>query len=360
MTSPTVFIASNSYCSHPIANATLPLVRGFRSTPGDFSGSGTITVDGSSLGFGNKIRIRGKKEDFVFSGIPEFQPVDNRFLTNPVTEQVAVAIPLEGDYNGESEQDAIARINERFDILNEMAQAVAFGSVRSVIVSGPPGVGKSYGVEDTMQVSCGADYLATGIKPYETIRGTVSPIGLYMKLFEYSEAGKVIVFDDTDSALLDTDCLGLLKTALDTSKKRILSWNKESYALKDTGVPSRFEFKGGIIFLTNLSFTNVRSKQLAPHLEALQSRSHYLDLGITTQRDKFLRIKGVVVNSDMLEDYNFSKEQREAIMDYIKVNINSLRDLSLRTVIKLADLVKMDSSMGWQRLANLTILKVTA
>jgi hypothetical protein len=350
----TVFIANNAYCYHPIKNATLPLLKGFRPTPGDFSGSGTITVDGSSLGFPNKIRLRGKKEDFVFSGIPDIQ---SSFVKNPVQDIVINDVPLEGDYNGETEEDAINRINERFDILNEMAQAVAFGSVRSVIVSGPPGIGKSFGVEDTMQVCCGADYLATGIKPYETIRGTVSPIGLYMKLFEYSEAGKVIVFDDSDSVLLDPDCLGLLKTALDTSKKRVLSWNKESYALKDTDVPSRFEFKGGIVFLTNLSFTNVRSKQLAPHLEALMSRSHYLDLGIANQRDKFLRIKGVVVGSDMLEDYNFSKEQREAIMDYIKVNINSLRDLSLRTVIKLADLVQMKDGIGWERIANLTLLR---
>ena len=349
----TVTITSASYRNNPVENVTLPLIKAFRATPGDVMGSGTITVDGTSLGFDNRIRLRVTPDQFTING--QLPVIEKNFHVGDVA--VDEKIPLEGEWNGETEVDAINRINERFEILNEMAQAIAFGSVKSVIVSGPPGVGKSHGVEETLQICCGAEYLASGVKPYEVIKGTVSPIGLYIRLHEYSDAGKVIVFDDSDDCLMDPICLALLKTALDTSKRRVLSWNKESHALKDTGVPNRFEFKGGIIFITNLDFAGIRSKMLKPHLDALMSRSHYLTLSINNQRDKYLRIKGVVMSSDMMDDYSFDKKTRDSIMTYIRTNIHKLNELSLCTVIKLSDLVKMKNGKGWEKIANITLLR---
>jgi len=51
----------------------------------------------------------------------------------------------------ESDEEAIERIAERFDILDRMTHAVAEGTVRGMIVSGPPGVGKSFGVETVLE-----------------------------------------------------------------------------------------------------------------------------------------------------------------------------------------------------------------
>ena len=92
----------------------------------------------------------------------------------------------------------------------------------------------------------------------------------------------MLVLDDCDSVLVDDVALNILKAALDTSKKRVVSWNTESRVLRQEDLPNSFEFKGGVIFITNINFKNVRSKKLKEQLEALESRCHYLDLTIDT------------------------------------------------------------------------------
>ena len=82
----------------------------------------------------------------------------------------------------------------------------------------------------------------------------MSAIGLYTKLYEYSDKGNVVVFDDCDSVLLDDLALNILKAALDTSKKRRISWNTDSTYLRKEGIPDSFEFNAGAIFITNIKF----------------------------------------------------------------------------------------------------------
>jgi hypothetical protein len=125
--------------------------------------------------------------------------------------------------------------------------------------------------------------------------------------------------------------------------------------LRREGVPDRFEFKGSVIFITNIKFEHVRSKKLKDHLDALESRCHYLDLTMDTQRDKYLRIKQIV-RDGMLDSYDFEEGASEEIIDYIWEERLRLRELSLRTVLKIADLRKM-SAHNWKKLAETTILK---
>lgn len=360
-------IKNASWRGIPLKNIVLPIVAPFKPSQTGESGFGTITVDASSVKevvknqrgkHPEKIRLHVKEDDITQNGVEELLSEEQTCFHSNETLLTNVNIPLDGEYNGETENKAIDRINERFQILDEITEAVAIGAVKSVIVSGPPGVGKSFGVERILQELNGMELFVANTAPkYEFIKGDASPIGLYQTLYKHSDKDHVVVFDDCDSVLLDGVSLSLLKAALDTNPKRMLSWNKESYALRDSGVPEKFQFKGGIIFITNLDFMNVRSKLLKPHLEAMLSRSHYLNLDIKTQRDKFLRIKGVTERSEMLDDYDFTVEQRNEILDYIKKNVNSLQELSLRTVLKLADLYKMKKGNGWQRIADITLRK---
>jgi hypothetical protein len=178
---------------------------------------------------------------------------------------------------------------------------------------------------------------------------------LYAKLYKFSDEGNVLVFDDCDSILLEDLSLNILKAALDSSKKRYISWNTDSRMLSSEGIPDRFEFKGSVIFITNIKFEHVRSKKLKDHLDALESRCHYLDLTMDTQRDKFLRIKQIV-RDGMLDSYDFEDTAPQEIVDFMWEQKNRLRELSLRTVLKIADLRKM-SEHNWRRLAETTILK---
>ena len=183
----------------------------------------------------------------------------------------------------------------------------------------------------------------------------MSAIGLYSKLYEFSAANNVIVFDDCDSVLLDDLSLNILKAALDSSKKRTISWNTDSRILRSEGIPDRFEFKAGAIFITNIKFENVRSKKLQDHLAALESRCHYIDLQMDTDREKCLRIKQIVEDG-MLDTYEFNEYERDEVVDFVMDNRSKMRELSLRTVLKVADLRKSFAS-NWKAMAEVTIMK---
>ena len=257
-----------------------------------------------------------------------------------------------------TDDEIMTRLRTRFTILDDMTRAVKKGDVRAMIVTGPPGVGKSFGVEKVLaKHDVFADVAQNEkLKKYEVVKGAMSAIGLYKKLYEYSDKKSILVFDDCDSVLLDDLSLNILKAALDSSKKRMIHWNTDSRLLRSEGVPNSFEFKGGAIFITNIKFDNVRSKKLRDHLEALESRCHYLDLTIDTEREKILRIKQVVSECGMLDEYEFSDLEKLILIDYIDDNKKKLRELSLRTVLKIADL-KRSMPGNWQAVAEVTCMR---
>jgi hypothetical protein len=259
---------------------------------------------------------------------------------------------------GVSDDEIMERLRTRFTILDDMTRAVKKGDVRAMIVTGPPGVGKSFGVEKVLaKHDVFADVAQNEkLKKYEVVKGAMSAIGLYKKLYEYSDKKSILVFDDCDSVLLDDLSLNILKAALDSSKKRTIHWNTDSRLLRSEGVPNSFEFKGGAIFITNIKFDNVKSKKLRDHLEALESRCHYLDLTIDTEREKLLRIRQVVSECGMLDDYEFSDVEKMVLIDFIDDNKKKLRELSLRTVLKIADLKKSMPS-NWRAVAEVTCMR---
>lgn len=255
----------------------------------------------------------------------------------------------------ETDEEIITRLRERFDILTDMTKAVKQGDIRAMIVSGPPGVGKSFGVEAVLEKDGLFDTLGERKPKFEIVKGAMTSLGLYIKLFEYSKAGNVVVFDDCDSILMEDLSLNILKGALDSSNRRFISWNSDSRQLRSEGVPNRFEFCAGAIFITNIKFEHVRSKKLRDHLDALESRCHYIDLQMDTTREKLLRIRQIV-NDGMLDKYEFHDAVKQDITDFITANADRLRELSLRMVLKIADLKKSFPN-NWQAMAQTTCMK---
>jgi hypothetical protein len=262
------------------------------------------------------------------------------------------------DLSNETDEEILTRLRDRFEILDDMTRAVKSGKVRAMIVTGPPGVGKSFGVESVLAKHDVFANVAQDekLKKYEVVKGAMSALGLYSKLYHYSDKKNIIVFDDCDSVLLDDLSLNILKAALDTSAKRMIHWNTDSHLLRREGVPDSFEFKGGAIFITNIKFDHVRSKKLRDHLEALESRCHYLDLTIDTTREKILRIEQVVAECGMLDKYEFEPWQAMEVVDFVKANVDRLRELSLRTVLKVADL-KHGFPDKWRAVAEVTCMR---
>ena len=283
--------------------------------------------------------------------------ITTQMLMNASSEVKSLEMDKVEKITNETDDEIKARLRERFNILDDMTRAVKKGTVRAMIVSGPPGVGKSFGVEKVLGKH---DILAQvagneKLKKYEVVKGAMSAIGLYSKLYQFSDPKNILVFDDCDSVLLDDLSLNILKAALDSSSKRTIHWNTDSHMLRREGVPDQFDFKGGCIFITNIKFENVKSKKLRDHLEALESRCHYLDLTIDTEREKVLRIKQIVEDG-MLEKYEFEGNEVQEILHFIDNNKKKLRELSLRMVLKIADLRK-GFPERWQGIASMTCMR---
>lgn len=257
----------------------------------------------------------------------------------------------------ETDEEAMNRIAERFAILDEMSTACINGDIRAMIVTGPPGVGKSHSIIERLQKAALFTKLASKRPQYEVVKGAISGIGLFALLYKYSDAKNTIIFDDCD-VWSDPDALNVLKGALDSGKSRRIAWHKDSRKLREEGIPNAFDFNGTVIFITNIDVAGVKRNSIKDHVDALQSRTHYLDLTINTTRDKLLRIKQVHRDTDggLFADYGFSDAKSDMIISYMEENSNDLREISLRMAKKIADLVKI-SPKNWKTLAKATVCK---
>jgi hypothetical protein len=252
----------------------------------------------------------------------------------------------------ETDEQIDARIAERFEILDILTEACMVGNSRSLIVSGPPGLGKSFTVEKTL-----AEFDPNGVN-HIIIKGYVRATGLIKMLYRFRETGQTIVFDDADTIFFDDTSLNLLKAVCDTTENRRVSWLSEGKLVdEETGeaIPTTFDFEGTVIFISNLDFDAMIEKghRIAPHLSALISRSHYIDTGLKTRRDYLIRIRQVIRNG-MLS--NLSDNEREDVLRFIEENSDRLRELSLRMAIKIGNLRKSNSK--WEKLARVTCCKL--
>jgi len=223
-----------------------------------------------------------------------------------------------------------------------------------MVVTGPPGVGKSFGVEAVLEKNSLFDKIAGNKLRFEVVKGASSAIGLYKTLYSNADKNNVLVLDDCDTVLYDETSLNLLKAALDSSKKRKLNWNTDSALLRREGIPDCFEFKGSVIFITNLKFDKVRGK-IKDHLDAIMSRCHYLDLTMDTTREKVLRCKQIVKDG-MLNEYDFDQATENQVVNFMIDQKDRMREISLRMVTKIADLRKAMPEK-WQAVAEVTCMR---
>lgn len=329
-----------------VENMMFTLARPLDSTPGRVQ----VKNDGQLPGDSKQVYI-----EITDSADVEFVNGNSR-----PTQIVAFSSAVVAESN-ETDEEAMDRIRRRFRILDTMTKATINGDCRAMIVTGPPGVGKSFGIETQLEKASLFDKLAGKRVRFEIVKGAITAIGLYALLYKYSDSKNVLVFDDCD-VWDDQDALNILKAALDSGKRRRIWWNSDSSYLRKEGIPTDFEFNGSCIFVTNLDFNDRRSKKIAAHLEALQSRCHYLDLTINTERDKMLRIKQVHQDASkdtvggLFAEYQFEGDEAEQILDFMWENRTKMREISLRMSLKIADLLRIDSQ-DWKMLAKETCMK---
>ena len=268
------------------------------------------------------------------------------------THLTSTVVPLH-EVKQESDDEIDQRIKERFEVLEMLALAAIKGTARALIITGPPGLGKSYTVEKMFQ-----EYDPEGVN-HTIVKGNIRATGLYKLLYQHRELGQVIIFDDADGVFYDEISLGLLKAVCDTSDRRNVSWRTQyDFTDDESGekVPKNFDFEGTIIFISNIDMDNKIEKgdKMSPHLAALISRAHFIDVGMRSRRDYLIRIRHVL-STGLLSNKGFDPQAEDEVMAFILENTTKLRELSLRTALKIADLRKAGGD--WKRVARVTCCK---
>lgn len=348
-----VLIKKGSWHKNPITDKVFKMYKPFKSANGT-DGHITVIGDASKNLADNTQRCR------VNVNINDFEYVDEN--GSPVTlednikvgtKEVVQTIDYEKKYlEEETEAEALARIQKTFDMFGKIVEAVPQGHIRGMIISGPPGVGKTHTVIESLDRVLGND------RKYTHVKGFASAIAIYKMLYYNSSQDNVLVFDDCDAALDNENSLNILKCALDSGARRDICWMAESRVLKTEDIPDRFEFKGGVIFLTNRDFEMTTAPSLKEHLAAMMSRCHYIDLEISSQRDQLLRIKQIVAQG-LLAEYQLSSYEELMLMEFIETNFNFLRERSLRIIKKVAEIYKAQPA-NWREFAEMSCLKKSA
>lgn len=240
-------------------------------------------------------------------------------------------------------------INERFEFLSDMVTMLAKGDQASVIVTGPGGLGKSHTVTKALTKSgfndlSTLDELEIGDNvpknSFRVIKGYSTPKGLFRTLYE--NRNSVIVFDDCDSVLKDAVSLNLLKGALDSYSRRIISWRAD---MRDEDLPNVFEFKGRVVFISNMNGSTLD--------QAIISRSMSVDLTMTTEQ-KLERMRHLLTEKEFMPE-GFTINEKQDAMNLIEKLAKKVKELSLRTLIQVIKIRKSNPNGRWEKLAEYAI-----
>lgn len=252
--------------------------------------------------------------------------------------------------DNETDEQIVANLDERFSVLDAIYDSALQNEIRSMIVSGPAGIGKTFSLETKLK-----DIDPNGQR-HTYIKGYIRATGLYRTLYERRGPDQIVVLDDADKIFFDQTSLNILKAATDTTETRVISYLSEYEMFDDGGekLPKSFEFEGTIIAITNYDFDALINKanEASAHIAALVSRSHYIDLAMQNSRYYMARINQVV-SGGMLRDRGLTAQQEAEVMEYMYENKDMLRELSLRMAVKIADLRKNKPAI-WKAIAKQT------
>ena len=235
-------------------------------------------------------------------------------------------------------------INQRFTFVESVVQLVSSKVQASAVITGEGGLGKTFTVLNTLEKAGFKDLWNApegfnADKCYIQIKGFSTAKNLFRTLYENN--GLVIVFDDMDNILKDPISVNLLKAALDSYDKRVITWGSETRGADDD-LPRSFEFTGQIIFISNLNQDRID--------QAIRSRSMLVDLSMTLD-DKIERMQTLIQDPEFLPEY--SAEIKEDALKFIDTNKNTAREISLRTLITVSKVRSSDED--WENLAKYLI-----
>jgi len=250
------------------------------------------------------------------------------------------------DYRKEFAEDFI-QIDIRYSGVEAYVKQIANGNFRSLIVNGHPGIGKTHSVAKYLEQYAKGNYIV--------ITGRITLLSLYAALYAYKNAGKVLVLDDVDSIFSNVEGLNILKAAMDTTSTRRIHWASTTGKLNTMGLPDNFMYNGGVILISNIGFGGGSGK-LVTHLTALKDRSFCVPVADTGDDGLFKQICFMVLERGLMTDLGVPLNDQAMLLEYIDEKKDDFNTVSLRTVVKLANIFKIDP-VNWRVMANQGLLK---
>ncbi len=223
-------------------------------------------------------------------------------------------------------------VAERFEFIEKFTKLVARGVIPSLVITGSGGLGKTHTVIESLKsMGLTEDTIGSKSGDFLKISGYSTARNLYTTLYHNRKG--LVIFDDCDFVFKDVIGASILKAALDSGERRVVSWGAES---KDDDVPSRFEFLGKVIFISNLS--------LDKFPQAVVSRSMLADITMSTE-EKIERIEHV-----FMQETRFDKKDKQEVIEFIRRNSTKFKDLNIRSALNT---MKMKLAVGenWERMA---------
>lgn len=246
------------------------------------------------------------------------------------------------------------RINDNFDAMLETLECIInpVNPIKSMIVTGASGIGKTYQLDKRLNEAHKA-----GDCNYFYLNSKCTTIGLYKALYESRHISSVLVLDDVD-VFGTEDSLNLLKAALDTSDKRVITYQSASAELRRSNIPMQFNYYGKVIFITNADLKKIAesSANLAPHVNALLTRSVFIDLEIHDNTSIMIHIENIIRKTNIMTKHGLSAKQSNEVLEFMLENTTKLRNPSLRMPTQLAGLV-LANPKNWKRIAQKAFIK---
>ena len=239
-------------------------------------------------------------------------------------------------------------LTQSYNNAETFIKMVSTGSFRSLIINGPPGIGKSVMTQKFLKKYNKATF--------RTISGHMTIMSLYDALYQHRGVGQVLVLDDVDSVFGKVEGLCLLKAAMDTQQTNKVVWHSQTSILNSLGIPPEFIFKGGVILITNIGYGGSRVR-MQSHLNALKDRSYVIPITDSgNPSEKFKQICFMVKKQGLLNKYSLKDDEIDILLTWIEDHLEELLTVSLRTIIKLVELYKNEQTQ-WKGLAFTALTK---
>ena len=285
----------------------------------------------------------------------------------------------------------------------EKVQAVGEGYSAGLIISGPPGVGKSKTVKELLKAMPGLEHTEDVkteqdtdkasptfkqwfetdriIKPGPLFRkNKYAPWSLVRDLWRNRNTGNIVVIDDNDVALMDLNFCGIIMSATEMDADREVHYTaKKIQDLECEGVPDMFNYDGGIIILTNYDMRNSPRegedgfKKYHERWRAMVSRNagQYVDMNMDDRTllvflEHRIRETEMLLDSDYLEKTHktrgITESQQQELFEFVRELVSEdqlVQDIDLRVYNAIAGyVIRADGkTKEWKEMTRRNLVK---